>query len=198
MGSLLCRSVNLGAISKLEQIAGQENSDVGFASPPSGIEQEQAVGGLDKPLTKRGRKPEDWSRTTDIYMALIVWEHAPDPGRMSLRELAGKIGTSHQLLSYYHKRLSSWSPRGGSPYDRVAVHLEREAERETDPLRRLEMKKLARFCRQQANSMAAKYTFECITERLSKKIAAGKPLSKKEARTAEICGRFGHRVLHPK
>lgn len=148
---------------------------------------------------KRGRKPEDWSRTTDIYVALIAWKHAPEPEKMSLRELAGKIGISHQLLSYYLKRLSSWSPRSGSPYDRVAVRFEREAERETDPLRRLELKRQARFCNRQATSLMVNSMMKSVAagfrDDLREKVEAGRSLSKKEIQLAKIYERQGFPVL---
>jgi len=59
---------------------------------------------------KRGRRPANKSRAAEIRARLGVWKQSPEP-RISLRELAVEIGTSHQLLSFYLRRWDKWQEK---------------------------------------------------------------------------------------
>jgi hypothetical protein len=48
------------------------------------------------------------SRANEIRMRLIEWQEIPEGIRQSLRQLAAELGTSHQLLSFYLRRLHQW------------------------------------------------------------------------------------------
>ncbi len=56
----------------------------------------------------RGRKPKRESRSSEIYASLVQWKQIPECSRPSLRSLAAELGTSHQLLSFYLRRLDKW------------------------------------------------------------------------------------------
>ncbi|HXP79058.1 MAG TPA: hypothetical protein VN976_04070 [Verrucomicrobiae bacterium] len=57
---------------------------------------------------KRGRKRISESRAAEIRARLVDWKQTPESARISLRALAAEISTSHQLLSFYLKRLDEW------------------------------------------------------------------------------------------
>ena len=59
----------------------------------------------------RGRRSKQESRETELRKRLIAWKRAPDSSRPSLRALARELGTSHQLLSFYLKRLDQWQAK---------------------------------------------------------------------------------------
>jgi hypothetical protein len=55
-----------------------------------------------------GRKPAHESRATEFRHSLTAWQRTPESSRPSLRALARALGTSHQLLTFYLKRLDQW------------------------------------------------------------------------------------------
>jgi hypothetical protein len=55
-----------------------------------------------------GRKPAHESRATEFRHSLTAWKRTPESSRPSLRALARELGTSHQLLTFYLKRLDRW------------------------------------------------------------------------------------------
>ena len=55
-----------------------------------------------------GRKHACGSRATEFRYRLTAWKRTPDSSRPSLRALARELGTSHQLLTFYLKRLDQW------------------------------------------------------------------------------------------
>ena len=55
-----------------------------------------------------GRKPAHESCATEFHHSLTAWQRTPESSRPSLRALARELGTSHQLLSFYLKRLDQW------------------------------------------------------------------------------------------
>jgi hypothetical protein len=71
----------------------------------------------------RGRKPKCESRAQEIRTKLLVWNQSPESSRPSLRALAAEIGISHQLLSFYLKRLEEWQFKDGC---RTAKKLSRD------------------------------------------------------------------------
>jgi IS30 family transposase len=60
---------------------------------------------------KRGRKPASVSRAAEIRAKLLAWTQMPEEGRTSLRAIAREIGTSHQLLSFFLRRLDKWQAK---------------------------------------------------------------------------------------
>jgi len=60
---------------------------------------------------KRGRKPASQSRAAEIRTRLLAWKQTPEPQRISLRALAAKLSTSHQLLSVYLRGLENWQKK---------------------------------------------------------------------------------------
>ena len=56
----------------------------------------------------RGRKPKQESRAEELRQRLIAWNQTPVRSRPSLRALAVKLGTSHQLLKQYLDGLEKW------------------------------------------------------------------------------------------
>jgi hypothetical protein len=62
----------------------------------------------DRAQGKPGRKPASQSRAGEIRAKLLAWRHTPEAKRVSLRALASEIGASHQLLSFYFRRLDDW------------------------------------------------------------------------------------------
>jgi len=76
---------------------------------------------------KRGRRTASESRAAEIRARLLAWKQTPEPQRISLRALAAEIGTSHQLLSFYLKRLGKWQ---GEEYRRKANDLRARAKAE--------------------------------------------------------------------
>jgi len=56
----------------------------------------------------RGRKPKWESRSAELRHGLIGWRQIPVGLRPSLRALARKLNTTHQLLAYFLNGLDSW------------------------------------------------------------------------------------------
>jgi hypothetical protein len=59
----------------------------------------------------RGRKPKQEPRAAEFRRRLIQWKQTPESSRLSLRALACELGTSHQLLAFYLKRLEKWQAK---------------------------------------------------------------------------------------
>jgi hypothetical protein len=55
-----------------------------------------------------GRKLKQESRSAEFRQRLIQWKQTPVAFRRSLRALARKLGTSHQLLAHYLVGLAKW------------------------------------------------------------------------------------------
>jgi hypothetical protein len=62
----------------------------------------------DRAPRKRGRKPASQSGAVEIRTRLLAWKKTPELQRISLRAMAAKLGTSHQLLAFYLKGLKKW------------------------------------------------------------------------------------------
>jgi LmbE family N-acetylglucosaminyl deacetylase len=75
----------------------------------------------------RGRKPKHESRSGEFRRRLIAWMQTPESSRPSLRALACELGTSHQLLTFYLKRLEKWK---GEEYWRQAREIRARAKPE--------------------------------------------------------------------
>jgi hypothetical protein len=85
----------------------------------------------DRPTGKSGRKPAVQSRAAEICTKLLAWRQTRESQRISLRALAAEIGTSHQLLSFYLKRLDKWRAK---QYERKAEEIRVRAEAENRPM----------------------------------------------------------------
>jgi transcriptional regulator with XRE-family HTH domain len=55
-----------------------------------------------------GRKPAYESRAAEFRQTLIIWKQTPESMRLTLRALATRLGTNHQLLSHYLNGLDRW------------------------------------------------------------------------------------------
>ena len=84
-------------------------------------------GRVDTAQGRRGRKPARQSRAAEIRAKLLAWKQTPESQRSSLRALAAKLGTSHQLLSVYLKGLDNWQKKD---YQRSAVTIRNLAKAE--------------------------------------------------------------------
>jgi hypothetical protein len=56
----------------------------------------------------RGRRPTYESRALEFRQELVTWKRMPESSRPSLRALARKLNTSHQLLTHYLDGLDEW------------------------------------------------------------------------------------------
>jgi hypothetical protein len=56
-------------------------------------------------VRSRGRKQANQPRAKEFRLRLRKWKETPEARRVSLRALAAKLGTSHQLLSFYLRHL---------------------------------------------------------------------------------------------
>ena len=59
----------------------------------------------------KGGKPKQESRSVEFRERLIAWKQTPESLRPSLRALACKLGTSHQLLGHYLDGLEQWESK---------------------------------------------------------------------------------------
>ena len=59
----------------------------------------------------KGRKPKAESHAAEIRAKLAAWKQTPEYLRPSLRDLARQMGTSHQLLAHYLRRLEKWQAK---------------------------------------------------------------------------------------
>lgn len=76
---------------------------------------------------RQGRKPGSESRAAEIRARLAAWKQTPEQGRISLRALAGELGTSHQLLSSY---LRGWDKCQMKEYRRKVLEIRDRAKAE--------------------------------------------------------------------
>ena len=88
---------------------------------------------------RRGRKPNQESRSAEFRRRLKAWKQIPESSRPSLRALACELGTSHQLLSHLLVGLEKWQEeeRYREAKNR-SKDIRSRAENEKRPLSRLE------------------------------------------------------------
>jgi hypothetical protein len=60
---------------------------------------------------KRGRKPKHESQAAHLLAKLAAWKYTHKSLQPSLRGLARRLGTSHQLLLYHLKELPKWQAK---------------------------------------------------------------------------------------
>jgi hypothetical protein len=71
-----------------------------------------------------GRKAATETRAEEFRARLTVWKQTPKEQRVTLRALAAELGTSHQLLCAYLRRLDKWQ---GKEYWRRAKAIRERA-----------------------------------------------------------------------
>lgn len=141
---------------------------------------------MNKPLTKRGRKPESESRAEELHAKLLAWKQTPESRRISLRALAVELGTSHQLLSHY---LRGWKKWEAKEYRRRASEIIERAETENRILTPWEQ--------QQVRDYEWAYFQWMIESALSKHVkrlgqeAKTGPLNKTQIRLLRLCASKG-------
>jgi len=84
----------------------------------------------------RGRRRVEESRAFELREALLEWRDRPSAQRPSLRKFAAKLGTNHQLLSYYLERLDVWM---ADRYSKLVVDL--DAIEQVRPLDEMELRR---------------------------------------------------------
>jgi hypothetical protein len=89
------------------------------------------IEGTQKEFKKRGRKPKQESRAAHLLSNLAAWNEMPDGSRPSLRGIARRLGTSHQLLLYYLKTLPKWLAK---EHLRLAMEILARAKAEKRPM----------------------------------------------------------------
>lgn len=100
---------------------------------------------------KRGRKPISESRATEIRARLAAWKQSPEP-RISLRELAVELDTSHQLLSFYARGWDKWQE---GEYRREANAIRERADAENRSMSESEMERELAYRQAAGRHMAA-------------------------------------------
>jgi hypothetical protein len=120
---------------------------------------------LHEAARKRGRRRVSESRAAEIRARLVEWKQIPEPMRPSLRALAAEIGISHQLLSFYLKRLSPWQI---GEYKRKENEIRARAEREGRSMTDAEQEQALAYARAATDLMAEYLISEivgsCLTE----------------------------------
>jgi len=137
---------------------------------------------------KRGRRAANESRAAEIRAKLLVWKQAPEPGRMSLRALATRIGTSHQLLSFYLRQWDKWQSR---EYRRRAREIRAHAKAERRPLTPGEEAQIVAYERAGFRSMIDSVVGDTLRQ-LWKQVKLGK-LSGLQVKMAKLLARKGWR-----
>jgi hypothetical protein len=133
-----------------------------------------------------GRKPTQESRATEFRRRLTAWKQTPVSLRPSLRALARELGTSHQLLTFYLKRLEKWQ---GKEYWRQAREIRARAVAENRPMTPWEEQQVRAYDR-----VGARYTVESALlnkiERIKQDAKRG-PLNRHQIQTLRIFVRQG-------
>jgi hypothetical protein len=140
---------------------------------------------------RQGRKPASESRAAEIRARLAAWRQILAPQRISLRALAVEIGTSHQLLSFYLKRLDKWQ---GKEYQRKANEIRARAKAENRPMTQWEESQAVTYER-----AAFHCTLDSVFEPARKKmlneiqadVSAHRTLSKYQLKVLLLLARHG-------
>jgi hypothetical protein len=129
----------------------------------------------------RGRKSKAESRATEIRAGLAEWKQLPEFSRPSLRALAGELGTSHQLLSFYLKNLHKWQ---GKEYWRQAKEIRARANAEGRALTQQEEQQVYAYNRAGIRATAGFMLLDVIT-RMRKESERG-PLCRQDIKALRI------------
>ena len=108
-----------------------------------------------------GRKPAHESRATEFRQSLTAWKRMPESSRPSLRALARKLGTSHQLLSFYLKRLEKWQ---SEEYWRRATEIRARATAEGRPMTQWEEREVYAYNRAAVRAMVGPMLLDTIEQ----------------------------------
>ena len=102
--------------------------------------------GIGEAAQKQGRKHISESRAAEFRTRLLEWRQIPEPTRISLRELAAEIGTTHQLLSFYLQRLNEWQMNEqAKEYRRQAKAIRDGADAENRSMSQFEMERMIAY-----------------------------------------------------
>jgi hypothetical protein len=135
----------------------------------------------------RGRKPATESRAAEIRARLIVWKQTPESSRSSLRALAAEIGTSHQLLSFYLRRLDRWQGKEqAKEYERRANDIRTRARVEQRPMTGQEHAQVEAYTRAFFRSWFDPVLRDKLTT--LRKMGSRRKLSRVEQMIAKLCG----------
>jgi hypothetical protein len=141
----------------------------------------------------KGRKPKQESRGPEFRRTLIAWKQAPESSRPSLRAVARGLGTSHQLLSFYLKRLHKWQSK---EYWRQAGEIRARANTEGRAMTQQEEQQFYAYNRAAMRATVGPMLLETI-ERM-KKDSESRPLYWQEIKALKILARQfpeAHEVL---
>lgn len=121
----------------------------------------------------------------------MVWKQTPEGSRSSLRALAGEIGTSHQLLSFYLRQWDKWQQK---EYRRKANDIRAHADAENRTMTHQEQAQVVAFERASfhflIDSVLADVLPKWIRE-LREEAKRGK-LSRQQMRMAKFLARRGY------
>ena len=143
---------------------------------------------------RRGRKPANESRATEIRRALAKWRQIPEEHRPSLRALAAELNTSHQLLCSYLRTLDEWLYRQRSEeYGRMAKEILDRATAEGRSMTQPERELFTAFNRE-AGRCALMALRTKATERIAEEMhrAAKKGKRAEAKRCAELLALVGN------
>jgi hypothetical protein len=132
----------------------------------------------------RGRKLKSESLGIEIRARLSEWKQMPEYSRPSLRALARDLGTSHQLLTFYLKRLDEWQAK---EYWRQAREIHACAMAENRVLTPSEQQQARAYDRAGIRATAALMVHEAI-ERIRQESERG-PLSWYDIKAPKIFAR---------
>ena len=135
----------------------------------------------------RGRKPKQESRSAEFRQRLIAWKQTPESLRPSLRALARDLGTSHQLLTFYLKRLEKWQAK---EYFRQATEIRARAHAQGRPMTQWEEQQAHAFTRAGIRAMLLPALLDTL-ERLKQEAKRG-PLHPAQIKMAKLFARNGY------
>ena len=135
----------------------------------------------------RGRKPKRESRSAEFRQRLIAWKQTPESARPSLRALACELGTSHQLLTFYLKRLEKWQAK---EYFHRATEIRARAHAQGRPMTQWEEQEAHAFTRAGIRAMLLPALLDTL-ERLKQEAKRG-PLHPAQIKMAKLFARSGY------
>lgn len=146
----------------------------------------------DRAPKKRGRKPASQSRAVEFRSKLLTWEQTPETQRSSLRALAARLGTSHQLLGVYLKGLNNWQKRD---YQHRAATIRDRAEAENRYMTAWE-ESLVKSLERAAFHCAIESVLTSTLKRYEEEFRKNKTddLTRSELRIVKVLARHGSRM----
>lgn len=135
----------------------------------------------------RGRKPKRESRSAEFRQRLIAWKQKPESSRPSLRALACELRTSHQLLTFYLKRLEKWQAK---EYFSQATEIRSRAHAQGRPMTQWEEQQAHALTRAGIRAMLLPALLDTL-ERLKQDAKRG-PLHPAQIKMAKLFARNGY------